>query len=284
MKKLILILFVLTLLMAQCTDVNVTVVVQNDATTGDTSTVQDVGVQDTFKPKDIVVVETETETDDIELTEDYLTDAVNWDVNNEDADIDIDIDIEEVIDVGVDTNAEPDYGVDEGNDGGNDILDAGVDVSDVMDVANYGPGYWNHQCCDRFYGEWCYDRCSGNEVDVRVFMGIVKAIYNESKDCWYYTDAEYKDCCPWKCDSWGINCETTCDIQYFCYKDNNDDNAFCQRSKDFPDWCYNYFACGGYVIKTCYLKNGENGWAWYGESHYCKNGCYMDENGYPVCK
>jgi hypothetical protein len=295
MKKLIVILFVLTLLMAQCTDVNVTVVVQNDATTGDTSTVQDVGVQDTFRPKDIVVVETET--DDNELTEDILIETdVNWDVNNEDVDIDIDIDIEEVSDAGVDTNIEPDYGVDygvdEGNilDGGNDILDSSVDVPDVMDVVNYGPGYWDHRCCDERYGEVCRNKCSGNKADYENngYFGIMIAVYDEQKDCWYYKGEDY--CCKWECkDIWGLNCDAPCDIQYLCYYEHKYyGEAKCERVKSIPEACKGKIECnGGNAAYSCYYVMLEyNIWGWALKSHYCGEGktCHFDEEGYPVCE
>jgi len=285
MKKLIVILFVLTLLMAQCTDVNVTVVVQNDATTGDTSIVQDVGVQDTFRPKDIVVVET----DDIELTEDVIIET-EPDVNNEDANIGI----EEISDVGVDTNAEPDYGVDygvdEGNDGGNDILDASADVSDVMDVANYGPGYWEHWCCDKRYGDTCMSRCSGRLAD-NVNMGyfeIVEAVYDEQKDCWYYKQGE--PCCEWICnDIWGLDCDAPCDIQYLCYYENKYwGEAKCERVKSIPEHCKGNIVCNGGdgAVSCYYVMVDSNIWGWALKDHYCGDGkkCYLDEEGYPVCK
>jgi hypothetical protein len=293
MKKLIVILFVLTLLMAQCTDVNVTVVVQNDATTGDTSIVQDVGVQDTFRPKDIVVVET----DDIELTEDVLIETepdADWDVNNEDANIGI----EEVSDVGVDTNAEPDYGVDygvdEGNDdGGNDILDAGVDVSDVSDVAdvhNYGPGYWDHRCCDERYGEVCQTKCFGDKADYENngYFGIVEAVYDEQKDCWYYKQGE--PCCEWICnDIWGLDCDAPCDIHYLCYYENKYyGEAKCERIKSIPDACKGKIECnGGDAVGSCYyVMISPNIWGFAIKDHYCGDGkkCYLDEEGYPICK
>jgi len=293
MKKLWVILLA-PMLLVWCTDVNVTVVIQNDATMEDEGVVLDAGVQDTFKPKDIVV--TETENDSIELTEDILieTDSdVNWDVNNED----VNIGIEEVSDVGVDTYAEPDYGVDEGNDeSGNDILDAGADVSDVMDVANvadildYGPGYWDHRCCDKRYGEFCRNRCSGDKVDYENngYLGIIIAVYDEQKDCWYYKDGGY--CCKWECkDIWGLDCDAPCDIQYLCYYDNIYwGEAKCERVKFIPDQCKGNIECnGGNAVVSCYYVMVEpNIWGWALKDHHCRDGkkCYFDEEGYPVCK